>query len=31
LAVPLWLLYELGMVLAQFIKPVKKPEVDQVA
>ncbi len=31
LAVPLWLLYEIGMVLAQFIKPVKKPEVDQVA
>lgn len=31
LAVPLWLLYELGIVLAQFVKPVPRPEVDQVA
>ena len=35
LAVPLWLLYELGIVLAQFVKPVAKvngdTEVDQAA
>ena len=35
LAVPLWLLYELGIVLAQFVKPVAKAngdtEVDQAA
>ena len=29
LAVPLWLLYELGMVVARFITPIKKPEADQ--
>lgn len=31
LAVPLWLLYELGMFIARFITPVKKPEADQIA
>lgn len=32
LAVPLWLLYELGLLLAQFIKPIPKsaPENDQI-
>jgi sec-independent protein translocase protein TatC len=28
LAVPLWLLYELGIVLAQFVKPVAKGAAD---
>ncbi|MFM8500502.1 MAG: twin-arginine translocase subunit TatC, partial [Fluviibacter sp.] len=28
LAVPLWLLYEMGIVLAQFVKPVAKPGID---
>ena len=31
LAVPLCLLYELGIVLAQFVKPVPRLEVDQAA
>ena len=31
LAVPLWLLYELGLVVARFITPIKKPEPDQIA
>jgi sec-independent protein translocase protein TatC len=31
LAVPLWLLYELGMFVARFIKPITKPEADQIA
>lgn len=31
LAVPLWLLYELGLVVARFITPIKKPEADQIA
>jgi len=31
LAVPLWLLYELGLVVARFITPLKKPEADQIA
>jgi len=28
LAVPLWLLYELGLVVARFITPIKKPETE---
>jgi sec-independent protein translocase protein TatC len=28
LAVPLWLLYELGIILAQFVKPAAKPVID---
>jgi sec-independent protein translocase protein TatC len=28
LAVPLWLLYELGILLAQFVKPVAKPDAN---
>jgi len=31
LAVPLWLLYELGILVAQFIKPRATPQVDQTA
>jgi sec-independent protein translocase protein TatC len=35
LAVPLWLLYELGIIMAQFVKPAAKPgadsETDQIA
>ena len=31
LAVPLWLLYELGMFVARFITPIPKPEADQIA
>ena len=31
LAVPLWLLYELGLVVARFITPIKRPEADQIA
>ena len=31
LAVPLWLLYELGMFVARFITPISKPEADQIA
>ncbi|NCW89586.1 MAG: Sec-independent protein translocase subunit TatC, partial [Rhodocyclales bacterium] len=35
LAVPLWLLYELGIIMAQFVKPGDKPiidsETDQIA
>ena len=28
LAVPLWLLYELGILLAQFVKPVAKTNIE---
>jgi sec-independent protein translocase protein TatC len=31
LAVPLWLLYELGLLIARFITPMTKPEADQTA